>query len=123
MAEQIFRFRKAVEYGEQTLRELRGRELDDDEIGLVRLFLKYKGIDFRYETWELGFAYYMKFTLDSHQGSDKLHFVLEEESEVPDWHRRVNTILEGLGAMTDELKSTGAEEFYIWIGKTLQKLQ
>ena len=59
MAEQLFLFRKAVEFGEQTLRELRGRGLEDEEIGLVRLYLKFKGISFRYDMWELGFAYYM----------------------------------------------------------------
>ena len=44
MAEQVFPFRKAIEFGEQTLRELRGRGLEDEEIGLVKLYLKYKGI-------------------------------------------------------------------------------
>ena len=123
MGDQIFRFRKAVEYGEQTLRELRGRDLDDEEIGLVRLFLKYKGIAFRYEAWELGFAYYMKYTLDAHQGPDQLHFVLEDETDVPDWQRRVRIILEGLESMSMELKSSGAHEFHAWIDSTLNKLQ
>ena len=88
MAEQVFLFRKAVEFGEQTLRELRGRGLEDEEIGLVRLYLKYKGIGFRYENWELGFAYYMKYTRDAYSGDGELKFVLEDESDVPDWQRR-----------------------------------
>ena len=84
VSDQVFLFRKAVEYGEQTLRELRGRRIEDEEIGLVKLYLKYKGISFRYETWELGFAYYMKYTLDAYNGPGDLRFVLEDETDMPD---------------------------------------
>ena len=101
MAEQVFLFRKAVEFGEQTLRELRGRGLEDEEIGLVRLYLKYKGIGFRYENWELGFAYYMKYTRDAYSGDGELKFVLEDESDVPDWQRRVRDIDETLRLMDE----------------------
>ena len=100
MAEQVFPFRKAIEFGEQTLRELRGRGLEDEEIGLVKLYLKYKGISFRYENWELGFAYYMKYTRDAYSGSGELRFVLEDESDVPDWQRRVREIDETLTPTT-----------------------
>ena len=114
MAEQVFLFRKAVEFGEQTLRELRGRGLEDEEIGLVRLYLKYKGIGFRYENWELGFAYYMKYTRDAYSGDAELKFVLEDESDVPDWQRRVRDIDETLRLMDDERENNSGSEFFAW---------
>ena len=123
MAEQVFLFRKAVEFGEQTLRELRGRGLEDEEIGLVRLYLKYKGIGFRYENWELGFAYYMKYTRDAYSGDGELKFVLEDESDVPDWQRRVRDIDETLRLMDDELETNSGSEFFAWMAATLNKLK
>ncbi|OUW25635.1 MAG: hypothetical protein CBD29_07625 [Synechococcus sp. TMED169] len=123
MAEQVFLFRKAVEFGEQTLRELRGRGLEDEEIGLVRLYLKYKGISFRYELWELGFAYYMKYTRDAYNGSGELRFILEDETDVPDWQRRVREIDEALKLMDEELESSGGSEFFAWMAITLNKLK
>tara|TARA_B100001939_G_scaffold60387_1_gene49459 strand:+ start:797 stop:1183 length:387 start_codon:yes stop_codon:yes gene_type:complete len=123
MAEQVFLFRKAVEYGDQTLRELRGRGLEDEEIGLVRLYLKYKGISFRYENWELGFAYYMKYTRDAYSGDGELRFVLEDESDVPDWQRRVREIDETLKLMDEELESNSGSEFFAWMATTLNKLK
>ena len=123
MAEQVFLFRKAVEFGDQTLRELRGRGLEDEEIGLVRLYLKYKGISFRYELWELGFAYYMKYTRDAYNGSGELRFILEDETDVPDWQRRVREIDEALKLMDEELESSGGSEFFAWMAITLNKLK
>ena len=123
MAEQVFLFRKAVEFGEQTLRELRGRGLEDEEIGLVRLYLKYKGISFRYENWELGFAYYMKYTRDAYNGDGELKFVLEDESDVPDWQRRVRVIDETLQQMDEELEDNNGSEFFAWMAVTLNKLK
>ena len=123
MAEQLFLFRKAVEFGEQTLRELRGRGLEDEEIGLVRLYLKYKGIGFRYENWELGFAYYMKYTRDAYSGDGELKFVLEDESDVPDWQLRVREIDETLRLMDDELETNSGSEFFAWMATTLNKLK
>ena len=123
MAEQVFLFRKAVEFGEQTLRELRGRGLEDEEIGLVRLYLKFKGISFRYENWELGFAYYMKYTRDAYSGGGELKFVLEDESDVPDWQRRVRVIDETLQQMDEELEDNNGSEFFAWMAVTLNKLK
>lgn len=123
MAEQVFLFRKAVEFGEQTLRELRGRGLEDEEIGLVRLYLKFKGISFRYENWELGFAYYMKYTRDAYNGDGELKFVLEDESDVPDWQRRVRVIDETLQQMDEELEDNNGSEFFAWMAVTLNKLK
>jgi len=123
MAEQVFPFRKAIEFGEQTLRELRGRGLEDEEIGLVKLYLKYKGISFRYENWELGFAYYMKYTRDAYSGSGELRFVLEDESDVPDWQRRVREIDETLKLMDDELENNSGSDFFAWMAITLNKLK
>ena len=123
MAEQVFLFRKAVEFGDQTLRELRGRGVEDEEIGLVRLYLKYKGISFRYELWELGFAYYMKYTRDAYNGSGELRFILEDETDVPDWQRRVREIDEALKLMDEELESSGGSEFFAWMAITLNKLK
>ena len=123
MAEQVFLFRKAVEFGEQTLRELRGRGLEDEEIGLVRLYLKYKGIGFRYENWELGFAYYMKYTREAYSGDGELKFVLEDESDVPDWQRRVRVIDETLQQMDEELEDNNGSEFFAWMAVTLNKLK
>ena len=123
MAEQVFLFRKAVEFGEQTLRELRGRGLEDEEIGLVRLYLKFKGISFRYENWELGFAYYMKYTRDAYSGDGELKFVLEDESDVPDWQRRVRVIDETLQQMDEELEDNNGSEFFAWMAVTLNKLK
>ena len=123
MAEQVFLFRKAVEFGEQTLRELRGRGLEDEEIGLVRLYLKYKGIGFRYENWELGFAYYMKYTREAYSGDGELKFVLEDETEVPDWQLRVREIDETLRLMDDELETNSGSEFFVWMAATLSKLK
>ncbi len=123
MAEQVFPFRKAIEFGEQTLRELRGRGLEDEEIGLVKLYLKYKGISFRYENWELGFAYYMKYTRDAYSGSGELRFVLEDETDVPDWQRRVREIDETLKLMDDELENNSGSDFFAWMAITLNKLK
>ena len=123
MAEQVFLFRKAVEFGEQTLRELRGRGLEDEEIGLVGLYLKYKGIGFRYENWELGFAYYMKYTREAYNGDGELKFVLEDETEVPDWQLRVREIDETLRLMDDELETNSGSEFFAWMAVTLNKLK
>ena len=123
MAEQVFLFRKAVEFGEQTLRELRGRGLEDEEIGLVKLYLKYKGISFRYENWELGFAYYMKYTRDAYSGNGELRFVLEDETDVPDWQRRVREIDETLKLMDDELENNSGSDFFAWMAITLNKLK
>ena len=123
MAEQVFPFRKALEFGEQTLRELRGRGLEDEEIGLVKLYLKYKGIGFHYENWELGFAYYMKYTRDACKGDSELRFVLEDESDVPDWQLRVRAIDETLRLMDDELENNSGSEFFAWMAVTLNKLK
>ena len=123
MAEQVFPFRKAIEFGEQTLRELRGRGLEDEEIGLVKLYLKYKGISFRYENWELGFAYYMKYTRDAYSGNGELRFVLEDETDVPDWQRRVREIDETLKLMDDELENNSGSDFFAWMAITLNKLK
>ena len=123
VTDQVFLFRKAVEYGEQTLRELRGRRIEDEEIGLVKLYLKYKGISFRYETWELGFAYYMKYTLDAHNGPGELRFVLEDETDMPDWQQRVRSIHAALEAMDGDLESNGGSEFFSWMGATLNVLR
>ena len=123
MAEQVFPFRKAIEFGEQTLRELRGRGLEDEEIGLVKLYLKYKGISFRYENWELGFAYYMKYTRDAYSGNGELRFVLEDETDVPDWQRRVREIDETLKLMDDELENNSGSHFFAWMAITLNKLK
>ena len=123
VSDQVFLFRKAVEYGEQTLRELRGRRIEDEEIGLVKLYLKYKGISFRYETWELGFAYYMKYTLDAYNGPGDLRFVLEDETDMPDWQQRVRSIHAALEAMDTDLERNGGAEFFAWMGATLNVLR
>ena len=123
MADQVFLFRKAVEYGEQTLRELRGRKIEDEEIGLVKLYLKYRGIDFRYDTWELGFSYYMKYTMDAHKGPGELHFVLEDETDMPDWQQRVRSIHAALEAMDADLERNGGADFFAWMGATLNVLR
>ena len=105
------------------MRELRGRGLEDEEIGLVGLYLKYKGIGFRYEMWELGFAYYMKYTRDAYNGDGELKFVLEDESDVPDWQRRVRVIDETLQQMDEELEDNNGSEFFAWMAVTLNKLK
>ena len=85
--------------------------------------MKFKGISFRYENWELGFAYYMKYTRDAYSGDGELKFVLEDESDVPDWQLRVREIDETLRLMDDELETNSGSEFFAWMAATLNKLK
>ena len=74
MAEQLFLFRKAVEFGEQTLRELRGADSKTRNWSRQAV-LEIQRHQLRYDMWELGFAYYMKYTRDAYSGDGELKFV------------------------------------------------
>ena len=65
----------------------------------------------------------MKYTRDAYTGSGDLRFVLEDETDVPDWQRRVREIDEALKLMDEELESSGGSEFFAWMAITLNKLK
>ena len=65
----------------------------------------------------------MKYTRDAYNGDGELKFVLEDESDVPDWQRRVRVIDETLQQMDEELEDNNGSEFFAWMAVTLNKLK
>ena len=60
---------------------------------------------------------------DAYIGDGELKFVLEDESDVPDWQLRVREIDETLRLMDDELETNSGSEFFAWMAVTLNKLK
>ena len=58
-----------------------------------------------------------------YNGDGELKFVLEDESDVPDWQRRVRVIDETLQQMDEELEDNNGSEFFAWMAVTLNKLK